>query len=500
MSRPLGPTKRRRKRSNGEDRRRPFRLIPARQASPGGSFRSLGLHLMFTTSKLAHYWPLLMARDLSICDFSRALPVVPSRRMREMWLLSRLFNAVVKQGHLRVVGPDGRAYDFGEVSATPIVMKVDSNAVARRVALNPDMAFGEAYTNGQLTVEAPHQIEDLMSLLLGNVGTGAGSPLMRVANAYRHFRRSARQYNPISRARRNVAHHYDLDGRFYALFLDPDQQYSCAFFEHPDASLEDAQAAKKRRIAAKLHLAPGLHVLDIGSGWGGLGLMLAREFGASVTGVTLSVEQHKISTARAAELTSEGRARFELMDYRAVQERFDRIVSVGMFEHVGVRHYAEFFGHVARLLTDNGVALIHTIGRLDGPGATNPWIDKYIFPGGYTPALSEMVPIIEKAGLMITDVEVLRLHYAETLRHWRARFRANWDKAAALTSQEFCRMWEFYLTGAEMGFRHQGLAVFQVQMAKRVDALPLSRDYMQPRANQSEDLTHRPAARTSLGA
>jgi cyclopropane-fatty-acyl-phospholipid synthase len=290
------------------------------------------------------------------------------------------------------------------------------------------------------------------------------------------------QRNGIARSQRNVAHHYDLSSRLYDLFLDEDKQYSCAFFERPTDTLEAAQLTKKRRIAAKLALAPGQRVLDIGSGWGGLALHLAQNTGADVTGITLSQEQLRLAQERAAKAGVEGQVRFRLEDYRQTSGTFDRIVSVGMFEHVGLAQYSSFFKKVASLLADDGVALIHTIGRSDRPGSTNPWIAKYIFPGGYMPALSEIVPLVERADLIVTDVEVLRLHYASTLAEWRRRFAANREEAKALYDERFCRMWEFYLAGAEMGFRYGGLVVFQLQLAKRVDILPLARDYMTPPA------------------
>ena len=294
----------------------------------------------------------------------------------------------------------------------------------------------------------------------------------------RYLARRLMQRNGITRSRKNVATHYDLSGALYDLFLDADKQYSCAFYEKPTDSLETAQENKKRRIAAKLNLKPGQRVLDIGSGWGGMALHLAEAVDADVTGVTLSQEQLKIANDRAAAARVDERVRFRLEDYRHVEQKFDRVVSVGMFEHVGVNNYETYFKKVASLLEDDGVALIHTIGRSDGPGVTNPWITKYIFPGGYTPALSEILPAVEKAGLIVTDVETLRLHYALTLADWRRRFVANWEAAKNLYDERFCRMWEFYLAGAEMGFRYQGLVVFQLQLAKRVDALPITRDYM----------------------
>ena len=286
------------------------------------------------------------------------------------------------------------------------------------------------------------------------------------------------QFNPTHRARRNAAHHYDIDGAIYDLFLDRDRQYSCAYFTDGLMGLDEAQLAKKRHLAAKLALAPGQRVLDIGSGWGGLGIYLAKAMGADVTGVTLSREQLSVSNERAAREGVQRSARFELKDYRKLAGRFDRIVSVGMFEHVGVNHYTTYFRKIGQLLADDGVALIHTIGRSGPPTATHPFIAKHIFPGGYIPALSEMVPGIERSGLIIADIEVLRLHYAKTLRAWRERFLANWDKAAAIRDERFCRMWEYYLAGSEAAFRYQGLVVFQVQLVKRIDALPLTRDYI----------------------
>jgi cyclopropane-fatty-acyl-phospholipid synthase len=284
--------------------------------------------------------------------------------------------------------------------------------------------------------------------------------------------------NTRSLARRNVAHHYDLSLDLYRRFLDADLQYSCAYFARPDMSLEEAQRAKKAHIAAKLALSPGDRVLDIGCGWGGMGLTLADDYGADVTGVTLSVEQLNLARERAEERGLSERAHFLMQDYRDVDGAFDRVVSVGMFEHVGVGNFEEYFAAVADHLTDDGVALIHTIGRTGGPARTSAWTAKYIFPGGYIPALSEIVRAVEKVGLLITDIEVLRLHYAETLRAWRERFLAARDDIAKLYDERFCRMWEFYLAGSEASFRSGASVVFQLQLAKRVDALPITRDYI----------------------
>jgi cyclopropane-fatty-acyl-phospholipid synthase len=286
------------------------------------------------------------------------------------------------------------------------------------------------------------------------------------------------QFNPRARARRNVAHHYDLDGRLYSLFLDADRQYSCGYFQSSEQSLDDAELAKKRHLAAKLRLEPNKRVLDIGCGWGGLGIYLAEICGADATGVTLSQEQHAIANERAAEKGLTERARFKLQDYRDVTERFDRIISVGMFEHVGVNHYDTFFRKSAQLLADDGVMLLHSIGRSEGPSVTNAWISKYIFPGGYIPSLSEVLVAIEKSGLLVTDIEILRLHYAETLKAWRERFLVHREEVERIYDQRFVRMWEFYLAASEMSFREQDRMVFQIQLTKRQDVVPMTRDYI----------------------
>jgi cyclopropane-fatty-acyl-phospholipid synthase len=300
----------------------------------------------------------------------------------------------------------------------------------------------------------------------------------------------------MTRAQRNVAHHYDLNGRLYSLFLDRDRQYSCAYFPTGHETLDQAQAAKKRHIAAKLCLdRPGLEVLDIGCGWGGLALTLARDFDARVTGITLSHEQWTEAQARAEQEGLSDRVTFELRDYRTIERRFDRVVSVGMFEHVGVNHFQQFFDQLSACLRPDGVALLHAIGRSHGPGVTNPWITKYIFPGGYCPALSEVVPRAEKSGLMMTDIEILRLHYAETLRHWRWRFAANRDAIAAIYDDRFCRMFEFYLAASELSFRREDQMVFQIQLAHRIDTVPLTRDYI---AAQEAALNLQPSPLSTL--
>ena len=396
-------------------------------------------------------------------------------------LLLGLMRRIIREGHLQVIAPDGRTHDIGDVTAAPIAIRLQDRRVAWDLVRNPQLNLGEAYMDGRLTMEQG-DIAGLLELLARNMKTGFGGGYLEWLAHARFLARRLIQGNGRTRARQNVAHHYDLSGALYELFLDADRQYSCAFFERPGDTLEMAQQNKKRRIAAKLSLRRGMRVLDIGSGWGGMGIYLAEAHGAEVRGITLSAEQLRVARSRAAGAGLASRVHFSLEDYRETQGRFDRIVSVGMFEHVGIGHYDTYFRKIAALLADDGVALVHSIGRSDGPGVTNPWIGKYIFPGGYAPALSEVLPAVERAGLIVTDIEILRLHYAQTLQEWRRRFLEHRDAACALYDERFCRMWEFYLAASEMAFRWQGNIVFQLQLARRMDALPLTRDYMIPQA------------------
>ncbi len=395
------------------------------------------------------------------------------------FVLDAILRRLITTGRLTVVWPDGSRSAYGAGGGPSATMRLRDRRTIRRLIFNPMLGAGEAYMADGLSVDEGG-LYDLMDVLLLNVEVNPAShPVMQLRVHLSDVGRRLFQHNPAGRSRRNVAHHYDLNGRLYSLFLDRDRQYSCAYFQHGDESLEAAQAAKKRHIAAKLCLdRPGLRVLDIGCGWGGMALTLARDFGAQVTGVTLSREQLTEARARAAAEGLEDRVRFEMLDYRAITETFDRIVSVGMFEHVGIGHYRTFFDVVGRCLKPDGVALVHAIGRSDGPGSTNPWIRKYIFPGGYSPALSEVLPSVERSGLVATDIEILRLHYAETLRHWRRRFAANRDAIATLYDDRFCRMFEFYLTGSELTFRRSGHMVWQLQVAHDQAAVPLTRDYI----------------------
>ncbi|HKD47711.1 MAG TPA: cyclopropane-fatty-acyl-phospholipid synthase family protein [Rhizomicrobium sp.] len=393
-------------------------------------------------------------------------------------MLDFLLRKYIGCGSLAVRFPSGKTTTYGD-GAPKVAIAIKGKAALLSLGMDPDLKLGELYMDGRLTVEEGG-IVGLLDLLMGNMAVHGGA--LGTHHALRLIRRGLRafaQWNPARASRAHAAHHYDLSGRLYDLFLDVSRQYSCAYFAHEGDTLEIAQTEKKRHIAAKLNLnRPDLKVLDIGCGWGGLAMDLARECEANVLGITLSTEQ----LAAAQELSRQNglaeRAKFELCDYRALGGQFDRIVSVGMFEHVGARYYPQFFAKVREILADDGVMLLHTIGRADGPGATNAWIRKYIFPGGYAPALSEVVPEIERAGLIVTDVEVLRLHYAKTLSEWQKKFQANRAEIAALYDERFCRMWEFYLAGAEMAFRHEHQVVFQIQIAKRVDSLPLTRDYM----------------------
>jgi cyclopropane-fatty-acyl-phospholipid synthase len=396
-------------------------------------------------------------------------------------VLHAILKRFITRGRLAVRWPDGRSTLYAgqpEPGLDATIAFADARAV-RRLVFNPTLGVGEAYMDGHLTT-LDCNVYDMLAVMISNADANLKKhPGLQASQVLRDFRRRFDQFNPATRAQRNVAHHYDLNGRLYSLFLDRDRQYSCAYFPRGDETLEEAQAAKKRHIAAKLCLdRPNLRVLDIGSGWGGLALHLARHHGAQVTGITLSAEQLAESRARAAAEGLSERVQFELLDYRAVERRFDRIVSVGMFEHVGVSHYPSFFKAVDRSLSPDGVALLHYIGRTDGPGSTNAWIRKYIFPGGYCPALSEVTRVIERSGLVVTDLEVLRMHYAETLRHWRWRFAANRDAIASLYDERFCRMFEFYLAASELTFRAWGQVVHQVQIARAKSPVPLTRDYI----------------------
>lgn len=391
-----------------------------------------------------------------------------------MWttLFLRMMRQLIKRGALEITMPDGSVERFG--SGDLIRLKLTDPTLPRRIVLSPELAVGEGYMDGTLVIEGD-DLYGLLTLGIRNFSLGQGHGLERHIGPWlRRFQ----QFNPVGRAKDNVAHHYDLSGKLYDLFLDEDKQYSCAYFIDPTMTLEAAQIAKKRHIADKLLIEPDMRVLDIGCGWGGMALTLAQEYGAQVTGVTLSEEQHALATQRVKDAGLEDRIDIRLQDYRELDKRFDRIVSVGMFEHVGVPHYREYFDHVRKKLRGDGVALIHTIGRAAPPSRTSPWVNKYIFPGGYVPAMSEALKAIEKERLWVTDVEVWRLHYAETLNHWHDRFMDRVDEAKELYDERFCRMWRFYLVASELTFRLHRQCVFQFQLTRKQESVPLTRDYL----------------------
>jgi cyclopropane-fatty-acyl-phospholipid synthase len=409
-------------------------------------------------------------------------------------MLEGLAKRFVQVGRLKITYPDGRVGRYGDGTGPEIAVRITGRLTLLRIALEPTLALGECYMNGSLAMETG-EVYDLMELIGRNFDHDPERQHRQSLprRAWFWVLRRLRQINGRSAAKKNVHHHYDISNALYRRFLDPDMQYSCAYFAEPGMTLEQAQAAKKAHIASKLLLQPGQRVLDIGCGWGGMGLSIAERIpGGEVIGVTLSTQQLAVARERAE--AARANARFELCDYRDVQGTFDRIVSVGMFEHVGEPNYQQYFDTVAKRLKDDGVAVIHAIGRRDEPGLTNPWIAKYIFPGGYIPALSEVLPAIERAGLWVTDLEILRLHYAETLRLWRERFVAQWDEIAREYDVRFCRMFEFYFAVSEIAFRYGGHMVFQVQLAKRVDAVPMTRDYIDDQG------AARPAKASSLSA
>ena len=400
------------------------------------------------------------------------------RKMRK--ILEHVIRRFMVLGRLDLTWPDGSASEFrGRAVGPHHAVTLSGPTIVRRLLLNPALAVGEGYMDGSL-VPADGDLYGVLDLLLANLAAGSSLPAMlRLRLGLQKATRRIAQYNQRDRARRNVAHHYDLDGSVYDLFLDRDRQYSCAYFATGRETIDEAQAAKKELIARKLCLdRPGLEVLDIGCGWGGTALTLARDYGAQVTGINLSTEQLAVARARAAAEGLEDRVSFELADYRSIDRTFDRIVSIGMFEHVGIGHYGTYFATARRCLREDGIGVVHAIGRSNGSSATNPWIAKYIFPGGYSPALSEVLPPLERNGLIATDVEILRLHYARTLRIWRERFLAARERVLARHDPQFLRMFEFYLTSSELAFRRQHHMVFQIQFARRQDAVPLTRDYL----------------------
>jgi cyclopropane-fatty-acyl-phospholipid synthase len=394
-----------------------------------------------------------------------------------MFPLSTMLTSFIKTGTLTVIDAEGQTHKFGGTPGPSVTMKLTDPTLYRSLFFNPELHAGEAYMDGRMSFPGS-SLRDFLTLFSINRRALATFPMQAVFQRASRAMKKFQQANPIGKAQSNVAHHYDIGNPFYELFLDTGMFYSCAYFRSETDTLEAAQINKCRLIAAKLGLKPGMRVLDIGSGWGGLAMYMARIADVQVTGVTLSKEQHALANARARAAGLADRVKFELVDYRTLNQKFDRITSVGMFEHVGVQHYGEFFAKVNDLLADNGVMLLHSIGKMSPPGTASPWLRKYIFPGAYSPALSEVFPAVERNQLWVTDVEFLRVHYATTLKHWHERFEANRAKVATMYDEKFCRMWEFYLISAEMMFRTGAQEVFHMQLSKTRDASPIVRDYI----------------------
>ena len=402
--------------------------------------------------------------------------------------LIKSMQRIVRHGNLTLRFPSGNVSTFGDGTGLAISARIADPRTVRKIVMDPALAMPEAYMDGTLTFETGTMFDFVTLLKKGNVRKGA-----TVWAAFSHFRRVAgaylRQRAGLTLARQNISHHYDLNEDLFRLFLDADMNYSCAYFEHDEQSLEDAQRAKQRLIASKLLCEPGGRALDIGSGWGGMGLYLARVCGLDVTGITLSIEQQRVATARAADAGLQDQVRFALQDYRSMTGQFDHITSIGMLEHVGRPQLKTYFRTVASLLDKKGTAVIHSMAQPKPQPFAQPFGDKYIFPGGYIPSLGEVVPAIESAGLLIKDIEVLPLHYARTCQIWRERFMANRAKAVDLYDERFARMWEMYLIGAEVGFRQDRIFVAHYQLARHQDRVPIRRnwiDQQSKRLNKAE--------------
>ena len=411
-----------------------------------------------------------------------------------MWLLDKMLRAMVQRGQLRVIDHDGREYRYGDLAADPVTIRFADKGTALHIAKDPRVGAGEAYMDGRLMVEPPHDIRDMVLLVMGNAGRGSGAiaapnPLKR---GFDWIFAKADQINLRPKASSNVTHHYDLTRQFYELFLDEDRQYTMAYFKDPANSLERAQLDKQALIAAKLRLTPGMRLLDIGCGWGGLGLYLNRHFGVEVLGVSLAPDQVKFANERAEAAGVADQVKFQLTDYRDVTGPFDRITSVGMIEHVGAPHLPEYFAKTHELLADDGIMLTHTIGRVGGPGTTDKWTRKYIFPGGYIPALSQLVTSCEKSGWEIADIEVLRYHYAHTIAEWYRRITLHEAEITALYDARLFRMWQFYLAGAEQSFRHGNMVNFHIQTVKNRSTVPMTRDYISTEAARLSALDEAP--------
>ena len=392
--------------------------------------------------------------------------------------LARFLNKIFKKGGFIFIDANGNQFIIGTpASEQPIKVKILDKKLHYKLLFHPDLYLGEAYTDGQLIIENG-TLTDFLDLALMNIGRSEFNIISYLINKFIGSYRYLTNFNFIKKSKMNVSHHYDISDDLYDLFLDPKRQYSCAYFKNDDDSLETAQNNKIQHIIKKLNIKPNQKILDIGCGWGSLAMDIAKSAQCEVTGITLSENQFNYCVKKAKELNLENQLTFKLMDYRELNEKFDRIVSVGMFEHVGRKFYNKFFKQIDNLLDKDGVSLIHTIGSVNPPRDPHPWITKYIFPGGYTPSLSEVTTPIEKAGLIVSDIEVLRLHYAHTLRHWKENCIKNKEKIISMFDERFFRMWEFYLAGCEMAFKWGDQVVYQFQLTKNYTSTPVTRDYI----------------------
>ena len=392
--------------------------------------------------------------------------------------LAKFLNKLFKEDGFILIDANSIKYIIGNPKKEkPITLRLLDKKLHYKLLFNPDLYFGEAYTDGTAKIENG-SLTDFLEIALKNIGRNQTNILSQILNKLRGTYRYLTNFNVTKKSKKNVAHHYDISDDLYDLFLDPKRQYSCAYFKNENDSLEVAQNNKINYIIKKLNLKPNQKVLDIGCGWGSLAIEIAKKTQCEVTGITLSENQYKYSINKAKELNVENQVQFKLIDYRQLNEKFDRIVSVGMFEHVGRKYYKTFFNQINKLLNDTGIALIHTIGSVNQPRDPQPWITNYIFPGGYTPSMSEITAPIEKSGLIISDIEVLRMHYSHTLRNWKERFLNNKSKVLTMFDENFFRMWEFYLTSCEMVFKWNDQVVFQFQLSKDLTSLPTTRDYI----------------------
>jgi len=392
--------------------------------------------------------------------------------------LASFLNKLIKEDGFILVDANNNKYVIGiPIKKNPIILKLLDKKLHYKLLFYPDLYFGEAYTDGSAKIENG-TLTEFLDIVLKSIGRSETNRFSKFLNNLRGSYRFLTNFNFVKKSKSNVAHHYDISDDIYELFLDSQRQYSCAYFKDENDSLETAQNNKIEHIIKKLNLKPNQRVLDIGSGWGSLALEIAKKSQCEVVGITLSENQFEYSKKKVKDMNLENQVEFRLMDYRQMNEKFDKIVSVGMFEHVGRKFYKKYFEQVSNLLSDDGVALIHTIGSVNPPRDPQPWITKYIFPGGYTPSLSELADPIEKSGLAISDLEILRLHYSHTLRHWKERFLSKKDKILEMSGENFFRMWEFYLTGCEMAFKWSDQVVFQFQLTKKLNSIPITRDYI----------------------